>query len=294
MCEKAFSTKRISSLLAQVWFYSLTVASVSILALGAEASATDIISAVFPTVFAEYWFFTAYIVLLLISPFINRLIDTIDRPTFTKLLICLIALWSVIPTLTTKDMYGTEIPQFVLLYLVGAYLKKYPDNFLKRKPVRILMTAVSLSLMILSVVAIDLVTALIDALAPYNAYATFFLAENSILTVACATGLFSIAAYGAPFSCKWVNLTSSCVFGVYLIHDHPLLRSVLWTELINVKSLYASPIFPLYAILIVLAIFVCAALVELARLKTIAAPMSKGIDKLLGCMARLINRITKS
>ena len=191
-------------------------------------------------------------------------------------------------------MYGTEIPQFVLLYIVGAYLKKYPDNFLKRKPVRILMTAASLLLMVLSVLAINIVTSAIDSLAPYNAYATFFLAENSILTIACAIGLFSIAAYGTPFSCKWVNLISSCVFGVYLIHDHPLLRSVLLTELINVKDLYASPIFPLYAILIVLAIFICAALVELARLKTIATPMSKGIDKLLGCIARLFQRITRS
>ena len=293
LCDKAFSTKRVSSLLAQVWFYSLLLSGVSIVLFGVQPSLLAVIETVFPTIFAEYWFFTAYIVLLFISPFVNCMIDNLSRPAFLRLVLILVALWVIMPTFTTQNMYGSEIPQFLLFYLIGAYFKRYPDNIFKRKAVRNFTMIASAAILILSVVAINVITMSIEALNKYSVYATYFFSRNSLFVVAVAVGMFSAAAYSTPFFSGKINTVSSCVFGVYLIHDHPLFRTVLWINWFDIKSLYESVLFPIYAILIVLVVFTGGVLVEFVRLKTVAKPMSNAIERLLQLIVMVCKKIIK-
>ena len=281
---KSFSAKRLSTLLSQVWFYSIVLALAIFFAFDINLGLKDILRVILPTVFVEYWFFTAYIVLVFISPFLNILIENLSRVNFLRFLLSLIALWVVIPTFTTKNMYGSEIPQFILLYLIGAYFKKYPDNLFAKKRVRVFVTAVCWSLLLLSTVCINLLSSMLSS--ALSAYGAYFFARNSLLIVGIAVGMFAIACYGKPFTNRFINTVSSCTFGVYLIHDNPLVRQVLWTRIFNIKEIYNSSLFIPYAFLIVLTVFLACTLIEFLRLKTVAKPFSSLIEKIIQFIVR--------
>lgn len=93
------------------------------------------------------YFVILYIAVFLISPFINKLLDNITKKQFNMMLILLLCIFSVEPTivdifgelkgstvigLSFTGMYGSQwgysVVNFVLMYIVGAYLRKNIDS----------------------------------------------------------------------------------------------------------------------------------------------------------------------
>jgi surface polysaccharide O-acyltransferase-like enzyme len=284
--EKSFSVKRLSSLFAQVWFYSLLLTAVAVWAFQVDVGVNDVIRAVFPTIFTEYWFFTAYVILLLVSPFLNIAIRHMERASFLKLLLCLMILWVIIPSVTTQGMYSGHIPHFVSLYFVGAYFKKYPDLCFSQKKLRYLCVLACWSLLILLTVGFHFLGDRLPGI--LSGYRENLYAKESILIVGIAVGLFAFAVYSKPFTSRIINIVSSCVFGTYLIHDHPLIRNVLWTRILHVTELYHSRFFIFYAIAAVFTVFACCVLIEFVRLKTISKPLDRAVEWLIGKIGRLL------
>ena len=98
----------------------------------------------FSLILPTNYYIILYCVLFLISPYINLLISKIDRATYKKLIITSIVLFSLQPTVMdavldifNKDLVGVStisangseagytIVNFILLYLIGGYIKKY-------------------------------------------------------------------------------------------------------------------------------------------------------------------------
>lgn len=292
MCEKSFSTKRLSTLFSQVWFYSICLAVVFVLAFDVNLSAKNIVQVLLPTIFSEYWFFTTYVILMLLSPFINLLIEHLDRSKFIHLLICFLVLWVFIPSFTTAKMYTSPVLEFIMFYLIGAYFRKHPDNAFSKKKNRVLVLSICLGLLLSSNVVINLLTSQFDVLNQFSSHCCYFYSRSSVLIVGIAVALVASAVYHRPFTNKLINEIASCTFGIYLIHDNPFVRKVLWKEIFNIPELYKLSLFPIYAIGIVLIIFLCCCIIEYIRLKTIAKPMSNltniVIDKVYKKASQLI------
>ncbi|MBQ7886532.1 MAG: acyltransferase [Clostridia bacterium] len=267
LCEKAFRVQPVLRLWSQVFFYSILGTVIFVLA-GNRPTLIDLITAVFPTVYAQFWFFTAYFVLLLLSPYINIVISHLDRKQHFTLLAILLTLWCVTPTLTKRGFYGNELPQFLMFYVMGAYLRKYPDNALKLPVVRYWLAAGSGVLLLASSAVLRLI----------SRYALYFYERNSLLTVGCALGLFAVAVYMRPWSSKWINAVSSCVFGVYLFHDHLLVRRILWQDWIGNAGYYDAPILPIRMLVSVLAVFASGVLIEAIRQKYLSRPMLRAVE----------------
>lgn len=283
LCRKPFRPKTVSRLFAQVWFYSISLFLLCKFGFGYSYSAPQLLAVFFPTVFNEYWFFTAYIVLLLLTPFLNILLNALSRQQFQAMLGCMLFLWVLIPTLTRQQMYAGEIPQFVLYYSLGAYFQLYPDNPFRNKWLRLGLTVGSfLLLMVLTVVLGYLERYTPAAFGAANR----FYDRNSLIIAGCATGLFTLAVYWKPFFCPFINTLGGCTFGVYLIHDNPAVREILWKQLLNQNAYFTSGSFIPRIVLCVLAVFsVCSAL-EFLRQKTVAAPMTNGLHRLLSLLWR--------
>lgn len=289
-CNKNFSTKRLSSLFVQVWFYSVILALVVIVGFNYKPSLKTLLTIVFPTLFREYWFFTAYVVLMLISPFINILIKNLSRNNYFCLLLCLIILWVILPTFTMQGMMWSEIPHFVMFYLIGAYLSKYPENIISKKNSGVLLVVVCFTLLFASTVVINTIPEFISSLSFLKSYGDYFYSRNSVLVVGIAIGLFAIAKNIKPFKNKFINAVSSCVFGVYLIHDNPLFREVLWENIFNVSKLAESSLLIVYSIPIILIVFIAGTIIEFIRLKTIAKPLTNLLDKGINLVLKPINK----
>lgn len=116
------------------------------------------------------WFVMIYIALYILSPFINVVINNIDRKTFKTLLVVCFALFSVYATgvdviseffgesikgLSTVGMYGSQwgysIVNFIFCYLLGAYIAKYDDVKINKSKNIILILACALLLSVWSI-----------------------------------------------------------------------------------------------------------------------------------------------
>ena len=287
LCMRKFNYKSITRLFCQVWFYSIVLFVVCRFGFGYEYTTKEFLAVFFPTLFQEYWFFTTYIVMLLFSPFINLFIHSIDRRTMEKVLLLMLFLWILIPTFTTRQMSSNEFLQFVFLYVLGAYFQMYKDNFMQKRWVRNLTLICSFSLLFLSTFVLDLIGQFIPIMENRG---TLFYARNSLLVVACAISLFAIAMHSVPFHNKYINLISGCTFGVYLIHDNPAVRDVLWKNLLNMPR-YSESSFLIFIMLFCVAlVFLVCVIIEFIRQKTIARPMQYVLDNLLCKIIQVVKK----
>ena len=84
----------------------------------------------------DSWFITTYVILFLCIPFINKLIKNLSKKSYRNLLIILIFFFSVWPsiwTFITVNDGGYGIINFLLMYLIGGYLKLYCNEKEERK-----------------------------------------------------------------------------------------------------------------------------------------------------------------
>ena len=258
LCQKQTNYRSVLKLLLQVWFWSVVLFLVSWLGFGYSYSLKGYLQVFFPMVFQEYWFFTAYIVLALLSPVINLLFRALNRRQLEKLLLLLLVLWCVVPTFTLQNLFGDTLAQMVMFYLMGGYFRLYPENFLQNRKVRWAMVLVPLLLLMTSTVAIELLSARINLFAGKG---RLFYSRTSVFVVACAVGLFSVAVYSKPFTNRFINALASCTFGVYLIHDNPAIREILWLRIMKHAEYASSPVLIVRIILSALIVYaVCTAL----------------------------------
>lgn len=103
------------------------------------------------------WFVILYIVLFVISPYINIVINKLNHSQLRKLVILFLSIFSIFPTffdllsdifdttiqLSPIGMYGNQsgytIVNFVLMYLIGAYLAKSTINKIKLRNILCLL-----------------------------------------------------------------------------------------------------------------------------------------------------------
>ena len=112
----------------QVFFYSFIIAGIAyLLGLQVFNEIDNIVSYLLPVTNSVYWYFTAYFVVMFISPLINRIINHITIKQSKILMIILIVLFSIIPTITRNAFYeieGYSALWLVIMYTLGSIIKK--------------------------------------------------------------------------------------------------------------------------------------------------------------------------
>lgn len=207
----------------------------------------------------QYWFFTCYFVLMVIAPFLNRFINTMEQKDFKKCILIILALFVLIPSLNIYgDSFGTSngysTAWFIVLYLVAAYIRRYP---LPKKPYGILYVVVSIA----SILAYALLDTFSNYL-PLFSQARDILLNYNCITIFTASICLFLFFLNHPIktkkvSEKLVTQISSVSFTVYLIHDHSLLRSCLWNNLVRLNETTARiPDYLLRLLITVIVIFV--------------------------------------
>ena len=205
----------------QVFFYSTVIFAVFCLTGLAGFSAKGLVKALFPVSFGTWWFASAYFVLYLIHPFLNKLLAACDRRGFQFILLFLLTLWCVIPTFTTSYYQSNSLVWFVTLYAVGGFIRRF-GLFEGSKPLQWLAAFLAVSLVrYLSAV----VLILIGTRFPFaGENSLFFYGVQSVPTFLSAVTLFMTFEKIKMRGAGLINLAASASFGVYLIHDNPYVR----------------------------------------------------------------------
>lgn len=173
----------------------------------------------FPLVNNKYWFFTAYFAL---SAFIPVLSAGIRHLTEKQHRLVLIACFVVsLPAMWGLDLFymkaGYSMAWFVILFLIGSYLRLYGEKLRLCKWKCIVM-------FIVSCLVTWGVKMLIDAKQISTAFTLVsYMAPTIVLAAAALVMLFSQLKFPA-FIAKLIGQFAPAAFGVYLIHEHPLFR----------------------------------------------------------------------
>lgn len=140
LVEKQFSWRRIFSTWFQMFFYAVLCLVIAIIAkqfhtlpfdmdglLSGSQSIDTLLWSFCPFLYNSYWFIDAYILMLLLSPFINSLYAHMPR----KRILALIALFLFIgawPLFFSKATNWNNVVYAVLGYMIGAYIRSYQDS----------------------------------------------------------------------------------------------------------------------------------------------------------------------
>ena len=81
-------------------------------------SISDFGQGLLPISHSAYWFMTCYIILMLFSPYLNKLIKGLSKKSFSKIVLLSLFLWSIVPTI---------IPPMTSYPVQNIW----PDNYLK-------------------------------------------------------------------------------------------------------------------------------------------------------------------
>lgn len=226
--------RKLIKLYAQVWTYSVALFIAFIIVNGIESFSVQwLLSSLFPVVSGKYWFFSAYIFMMLASPFLNVIIGNIDKKTHFA--ICIFAIVAgilssdvhIVPQLSLEE--GFSVAWFILLYFIGAFIRKYDVKVPKKW----------IFIPILVYVATFI--------------AGYFLNSSHASIIRTAPAVIILLALKdikmqSGAAAKFVVSLSSKMFGVYLIHDSNEMRSYMYENIFHCSEYYQSK----YAFLIML------------------------------------------
>lgn len=288
MVQQDFSLKRILKLAGEIWFYAIGIWAVW-LALniyqGEVQLGTTLVQTVyafFPLLFTHYWFATAYTILMILSPFFNKLIFSMDRKNYRTFLTILIVIFVVlqggIPKALQEMSEGRLIPVFIMYFIAG-YLKRFRTERKYNAARHFSVAAGVYILLIASSYIITLLGVMLDSQSIVSQQ-YFYRVLNSPFIVVICTELF-IGMMETPIKYnKRINEVAACSFGIYLIHTNRL----MWGYLTALFPIYKEtrPLFVLlYTVISIAVIYLVCLLVELIRRKTVEKLWMAFLDKYL-------------
>lgn len=267
-----FTFKKLAVLWGQILFYSWGIGGIFLLTGMAGEDATSLYELIFvalPVTAGHYWFATVYVLLFAVSPFLNAAIEKMNKQQHRVCIVVLVTIFSlwntILPmTIPLADGEGMDIAWFVCLYVIAAYLRKYPEDR-KRKGYLYALGYVLCSTLVfgagLALLWVNSVTGKLGG------YATNWYAYNSLPVLLGSVCLFvaftKMEIKGGGVN-KAINTLAGATFGVYLIHEHRYLR-YLWQQWLGVEQSASQPWMVIHLIGSVLLVFVACAVVELIR-----------------------------
>ena len=280
-----FHYKKVLSLVGMSWFYRI-VAIIIVLAFSLTTlSNLDIIKNAFVLPLGhEHWFIHYYILLYMISPFLNKFIERTNQMELKRLVLTLVFINCFLPYLTNQGFFNTSfgfsLYHFITLYFIGAYFRRYPikESYhfknMSIKQFRLLLIVaffscafVSLSIQYLGKyicsISNGLGTIMYDIGAAMQTHAGSY--DYPIVIIQSCAYLLLFSTFS--FKNKFINWLSTLMIGVYLIHESELLKPYVYKLFSFFVEKYSPIEIILQTVVVACIIFVCSIIIEFFRKK---------------------------
>lgn len=273
---------KVIRLVLEVLFYSVSLYFISI-GLGVISfSWTDLLKNIFSIVFTKHWFISAYIVIYIFHPFINKLLNNLGNKEYLIMLILMFIFWSVIPLVSATNFGLSDILFLFIIYAIGGFinrLQKQEHKFVTTKN-GLLLAGIGSAVIVIFTVGIGLIGHF--WVKELNHYSTLGLStKNSPVVIITALGYLLIGITVKPFCSKTINFLSSFILGVYLIHDNEYFRQFLFSpKAFNVPYYASTNLLIPHMIGCSLAILFGCILIDCLRTNLLEKPLFYFIDKI--------------
>lgn len=182
-----------------------------------------------------YWFLTAYLILFIISPYLNKMVEVLSQDEKKELLITLFLINSFcgfVLKIASLDS-GFSVVQGVYMYLVGSLCRTDDiQNFFKKKGKILNVLFVIFGLL-------NGCTAYIFGSKGYNEVAWRMFSYNSpvIVFMAIVACLSVVHCSRSSKICDKLGKLSRYSLAAYLLTDYPLIREVVFLPLKYMNSM---------------------------------------------------------
>lgn len=235
LSRKPAKTERVLRMVWTVTLYSLFGNILAVL-LGRELTAGSWKAAALPIAYNTVgWFIAPFLVLTILSPYLNEMLNHLDQAGFLRMLICFTGICVLCPNvLPHSSFFIDQFVWFLYLYIIGAYLQRFPARWMENRRKVAGLTAAVLALNVL----VQVVLRILLHTKPDKLYLADYYAlnGNSVLCLVSAVMLFLLCR-GMKFYSGAVNWVASSCFGVYLLTDCTVLEQLLW-EKVSELALY--------------------------------------------------------
>lgn len=304
MIEQNITVKKILKMTGQVWFYTIgiwcvwSIWQIGILNNSWISCLKGAKGAFFPILTSHYWFATAYVILMVLSPFFNKLIFSLNQNEYKNLLISVIGIFVILkggfPNIIPGMSGGRLMPVFIMYFIAG-YIKRFRIEKKNNARRHLSIAVLFYFLLFTSFYLITLLGVKFDSSSLIkNRY--FYRVLNSPLIVVICVELFLCMIEVNISNSMLVNKIASCTFGVYLIHCNNLMQGVL-SKCFPIYKVQNSLYIFIYSILAVITIYVVCTIIDFIRAITVGklweAFLSKYLKMIQSKIVHYLNNIFK-
>ncbi|MBR3653941.1 MAG: acyltransferase family protein [Elusimicrobia bacterium] len=254
--KKFFSTILFYSLISLVIVSICTLAHVDV-GMDAKKMIILIVQSLFtPVTGGVWWFATAYFALVLFCTQINRFMILLNKKGFLLSILCLFVFCNLLGNLGS-NLHDLE--KAIFYYFIGAYIHLFMSDKLTKT--YIYSGVIAICGLFINAVGWFLCHSS-DSIVRAVSYIITQINEPIVVA-----SLLYFSVNTCIKSNKIINTFASFTFGVYLFHEFPYTRMLLWNVLLNPSDLYLQKYYFPAMLMSVVLIYVIACFVDWIRLK---------------------------
>ncbi len=226
---KAFKSAKFISFWTQVFFYSFIITLIVFIVSPEAIGIKALIRSAFPIATSQYWYASCYAALMLLMPWINRLIRSLDNKELTRFVALLAVLFSAYMIfagrLSEADPfvlnYGYSVIWLTALYIIGAWMKRtnISERISTRNAILIIVICVLISWLFKDIFTGIFQTAL---------FMTY--TSPTVLIIAMSYIVIFSKMKVSNLGKRGVITFAPAAFGVFLIHEQPIIREVFMKD----------------------------------------------------------------
>lgn len=314
MSQSRFTARKLAKLWGEAAFYSMALFSIFyVLNRGGlaevfslyevEFGVEQVAHAILPIGYSSYWFATCYVVLMMLSPLLNIVLDHFSKKQLLYGLAIATIFWSIMPILINTAYYSSELTWFCMLYLYAGYIQRYVSTTGDWKHNAVLALFAYL-IGVMSVVCMIYVGHVTGSERLIN-QSVHFVGHNSPIVLLFAIEIFLVTIKIRARTNVQINAIASATFGVYLVHNNYYIKIFLWKYLLGLpESVYDTGWLVPHMLLSVLAVYAICMVIDFIRQCTVERIYMRLVDhampsmratyhKCIGLMAGVIDKLTQ-
>lgn len=279
MCTSKITLRKFLKLLLMIYFYKIVIYGIFVVFGYQALSLSGIVKTLMPVTSIAQNFVGCYILFYLTIPFLNILVAKMTKRQHL-LSVCLgLLIYTVIGGIPKIHVDMNYVSWFIILFLIGSYLRLYPETWFGSRKIWVGAAAVSVCLAMASVIALLFAQEWINSRFGMDLELAYFLVadSNKILAVVVAVCSFMLFKnLGIGYS-RTINTVASATFGVLLIHaNSDAMRQWLWRDTLDNTGWYirgGGLELASHALISIVAVYAICTAIELLRAKYTEKPI---------------------
>lgn len=250
-------------------------------------SKKELIKAILPVSFSQYWYFSSYTGLFFVIPWLNKIVRVFSRKELLGLIFTALFGLSFYATIIQQVpgdplviKAGYSMLWLIVLYIIGAYMKKYE---IQRKFNKKALVITGVSLLILTWTWKMVIGKITNTLINQMSWGNLFISYTSptILGIAVMMLLLFANMPVKNVARRIIKFSAPSAFGVYIIHTQPLFyNNILKDRFINIANL-DTWVIPFAVLGVAIAIFVIGVIIDKLRIMLFKLIKVEKIAKLI-------------